>query len=183
MYEGKTWILMGHSTLHSPVTRKVPKGVTLVLMAKCGRQFVANNNFREAFKSNNLINEYLELNTNKNVYTSGNKYTNQFVQLEIGNNLPHGLCKLPMNIRAANYRLSNIKGRPKISNALKTVKNPGGGVLIGMFCRGTPGPTFTRRQIGEKRITAKLSPRSRVISETLTRERAKHNTFNELFVF
>ena len=50
-------------------------------------------------------------------------------------------------------------------------------------------PMFTRRQIGEKRLTAKLSPRStrsrvnsgniNVISGTLARERAKYNTFNE----
>jgi len=51
-----------------------------------------------------------------------------------------------------------------------------------------PG-SFTRAQIGKPRVTAKLSPRSiktrvnqgniNVISGTLARERAKHNTFNE----
>jgi hypothetical protein len=50
-------------------------------------------------------------------------------------------------------------------------------------------PTFTRRQIGEKRVTKNLSPRTmksrvnsgnlNVISGTLARYRAKHNTFNE----
>jgi hypothetical protein len=132
----KAWLLMGHSTLSSPVTKVVPPGVTLVLMAKCGRQFNKNNKFHKTLKSNNLINKYLEQNTNKNVYTSGNEYTNQFVQLETNNGLPHGLFQLPINIRAAQYRHSYIKGRPRISNVLSKVGN---GVVIGMFCRGTPG--------------------------------------------
>ena len=131
----KAWLLMGHSTLSSPVTKVVPPGVTLVLMAKCGRQFNKNNEFHKTLKSNQLINEYLKTNTNKNVYTSGNEYTNQFVQLETNNGLPHGLFQLPINIRAAQYRHSYIKGRPRISNVLSKVK----GVVIGMFCRGTPG--------------------------------------------
>jgi hypothetical protein len=132
----KAWLLMGHSTLSSPVTKVVPPGVTLVLMAKCGRQFNKDNKFHKTLKSNNLINKYLEHNTNKNVYGSGNEYTNQFVQLETDNGLPHGLFQLPVNIRAAQYRHSYIKGRPRISNVLAKV---GSGVVIGMFCRGTPG--------------------------------------------
>jgi len=158
-----SWILMGHSTLQSPVTKKVPKGVTLILMAKCGRQFNKNNNFHKTFKSNNLINKYLENNTNKNVYTNGNNYTNQFVQLETENNLPHGLFKLPINIRAANYRLSTIKGRPRISNALEKVHNLGGGVVFGMFCRGTPGVRKTQsgvKTVGGNIIVRKGQKRS-----------------------
>jgi len=127
---------MGHSTLSSPVNRVVPNGITLVLMAKCGRQFNKNNNFHKTFKNEQLINKYLEHNTNKNVYKSGNKYTNQYIQLETNNGLPHGLFNLPINIRAANYRFSGIRGRPRISNVLDKVKK---GVVIGMFCRGTPG--------------------------------------------
>jgi hypothetical protein len=93
------------------------------------------------FKRNNLINKYLEHNKNKNVYLSGNKYTNQFVQLEINNGIPHGLFNLPVNIRAARYVSSQIKGRPRISNVLERV---GPGVVIGMFCRGTPGVSKLR---------------------------------------
>ena len=135
----KAWILMGHSTLRSPVTRKVPSGVTLVLMAKCGRQFNKNNKFRNMLMSNKNINNYLKHNNNKNVYKSGNNYTNQIVKLNIQNGLPHGLFNLPINIRAANYRFSYATGQPKISKVLDNVKRRGGGVVIGMFCRGTPG--------------------------------------------
>jgi hypothetical protein len=135
----KAWVLMGHSTLENPVTRKVPKGVTLVLMTKCGRQFNQNNKFHQIFKKNNLINKYLTTTKTKNVFTNGNNYTNQFVQLETNNGLPHGLYNLPTNIRSANYRFSYARGRPRISNVLTIVKDRGGGVVFGMFCRGTPG--------------------------------------------
>lgn len=135
----KAYLLMGHSTLRSPVSRKVPSGVTLVLMAKCGRQFNKNNKFRDMLKNNKSINEYLKHNENKNVYKSGNNYTNQKVKLTVQNGLPHGLFNLPINIRAANYRFSYVKEEPKISEVLNIVKRRGGGVVIGMFCRGTPG--------------------------------------------
>ncbi len=152
----KSWVLMGHSTLRSPTTKKVPRNVTLVLMSKCGRQFNKNDTFHKIFKSDSLINKYLEHNKNKNVYESGNNYTNQFVQLETNNGLPHGLYSLPTNIRSVDYRFSEIRGRPKISNVLKTVKDRGGGVVIGMFCRGTPGVHKVRsglKTVGNLRIS------------------------------
>jgi len=139
MNKEKAWALLGHSSLSTPAVKRVPNGVTLVLLAKCGRQFNVNNRFRRIFKNDKKITRYLAHNKSKNVYTSGNKYTNQIVYLESNNTMPHGLVTLPMNIRAIHNHNTFVRGSVKISNAINIVKNRGGGILFGMFCRGTPG--------------------------------------------
>ena len=150
MNKEKAWALLGHSSLSTTAVERVPAGVTLVLLAKCGRQFNANNRFHRIFKNNNKITKYLAHNKTKNVYTSGDRYTNQFIQMEKNNEISHGLVSLPINIRAIHNYNSIARGRIKISNAVNIIKNKGGGVLFGMFCRGTPGVRKTKN--GEKTL-------------------------------
>jgi len=149
------WALLGHSKLNSPSWSRVPRGTTLVLLAKCGRQFDANNRFKRIFKSENKIAKYLSHNKSKNVYTSGNKYTNQVVHMNAVNNLPHGLVTLPRNISGIHNQNSLVRGSIRVSNALNIIKNRGGGVLFGMFCRGTPGVRKVRS--GHKTLLGRLN--------------------------
>ena len=93
--------------------------------------------------NNSAINKYLANTSNKNIHLENNKYTNQLVHLNANNNIPHGLVQLPRNIRAIHGPDSLMHGTVKISDALKIVHNKGGGVVFGMFCRGTRGTLKT----------------------------------------
>jgi hypothetical protein len=73
--------------------------------------------------------------------------------MEANNKIPHGLVSLPINIRAIHNHNSIIRGNVKISNAVNIIKNKGGGVLFGMFCRGTPGVIKTKN--GQKTLLQK----------------------------
>ena len=148
------YALLGHSRINNTNVKKVPKGVTLVLLAKCGRQFNANNKFHAIFKNNKKINKFLEFNTNKEVYPSGSNYTNQVVRLESLNTMPHGLVTLPINIRAISNHNSIARGNVKISNALSIINRKGGGIMFGVFCRGTPNvyKVASGRKIISKRL-------------------------------
>ena len=134
------YALLGHSRINRVNVKKVPNGTTLVLLAKCGRQFNKNNKFEKIFKNQNKINNYLgNQMQNKNVYTAGSSYTNQVIHLSALNNLPHGLIQLPTNIHTIRNSNSLAHGNIKISNALQIIKDKGGGIMFGVFCRGTKG--------------------------------------------
>ncbi len=149
--------MLGHSSTSKRVeTRKVPFGVTLVLLSSCLMFFNNDVAMMDAFKNQTSLNKFLEplQNTNsanvkrlkgvREIYHGGDEYPEHHITMPKENRgMLHGVYNLPRNFKTVrrNNAMFNTRNNEStmLSGVLDKVSRGGGGVVFGAFCRSLPG--------------------------------------------